>query len=84
LEVAQDFAQVVGCLHLLLDTQAIFVHGPLCGLGRAFWEAVVERSVVLMPRLAARRPPLVCSTLMDEAGALGAASMAMEQWVPNL
>jgi hypothetical protein len=34
--------------------------------------------------LAARRPPLVCSTLTDEAGALGAASLAMEHWVPIL
>lgn len=83
-EVAQDFGQVVGCLHLLLDTEAIFVHGPLCGLGRGFWEAVVDLSIVLMPRLAVRRPPLVCSTLTDEAGALGAASLAMEHWVPIL
>jgi predicted NBD/HSP70 family sugar kinase len=83
-DVAQDFAQVVGCLHLLLDTQAMFVHGPLCGLGRGFWEAVVDISVSLMPRLATRRPPLVCSALMDDAGALGAASLAMEHWVPDV
>jgi predicted NBD/HSP70 family sugar kinase len=83
-EVAQDFGQVVGCLHLLLDTEAIFVHGPLCGLGRGFWEAVVDYSIKLMPRLESRPPPLVCSALMDEAGALGAASLAMESWIPLL
>jgi predicted NBD/HSP70 family sugar kinase len=83
-DVAQDFGQVVGCLHLLLDTEAIFVHGPLCGLGRGFWEAVVDYSIKLMPRLASRPPPLVCSALMDEAGALGAASLAMESWIPLL
>jgi predicted NBD/HSP70 family sugar kinase len=83
-EVAADFALVLGQLHLLLDTEAFFIHGPLCGLGKGFWEEVVTQSEVLMPRLKSRTPKVVCSSLQDNAGALGAASLSMQQWLPLL
>lgn len=83
-EVAADFALVLGQLHLLLDTEAFFIHGPLCGLGKGFWEQVVTQSEVLMPRLKSRTPKVVCSSLQDNAGALGAASLSMQQWLPLL
>lgn len=82
--VAKEFALVIGQLHLLLDTEAFFIHGPLCGLGKGFWEEVVHQSEVLMPRLITRSPNVHCSTLMDNAGALGAASLAMKSWLPML
>ncbi len=81
--VRDDFARVIGCLHLLLDSEAYFMHGPLCELGQPFWSAVSARVAELMPRLLAARPPrIACSDLRDDAGALGAASLAMEHWLP--
>jgi predicted NBD/HSP70 family sugar kinase len=83
-DVAKDFATVIGQLHLLLDSGTYFVHGPLCGLGKAFWDQVMAHCEGLMPRLATRLPKVQCTTLMDDAGALGAASLAMESWLPTL
>ncbi len=81
--VRDDFANVIGCLHLLLDSEAYFLHGPLCELGQPFWSSVSARVAELMPRLLAKRPPQVsCSDLQDDAGALGAGSLAMECWLP--
>ncbi len=81
--VRDDFARVVGCLHLLLDSKAYFVHGPLCELGHSFWDEVSSRVTGLLPKLLAVRPPRIgCSDLHDDAGALGAASLAMESWQP--
>ena len=83
--VRDDFARVLGCLHLLLDSQCYFLHGPLCELGQPFWATVSHRVSELLPRLLAARPPRVtCSALGDNAGALGAASLAMESWAPTL
>jgi predicted NBD/HSP70 family sugar kinase len=82
--VRDDFAKVIGFLHLLLDTEAFFLHGPLCGLGTGFWDGVEARATQLMPRLRGRRPRVICSSLGDDAGALGAASLAMESWLPLL
>lgn len=83
-EVAADFAMLLGQLHLLLDTEAFFIHGPLCGLGKGFWEEVVTQAEALMPRLSSRSPRVLCSSLLDNAGALGAASLAMQDWLPLL
>lgn len=81
--VRDDFARVIGCLHLLLDSETYFMHGPLCELRQPFWDLVSVRVTELMPRLLAKRPPRVlCSGLHDDAGALGSASLAMEHWVP--
>lgn len=82
-DVVRDFAKVTGWLQLLLDTQAFFLHGPLTALGDLFWIEVAEEAARLMPRLAGRPPKIVCSCLADNAGALGAASLAMEAWQPS-
>jgi predicted NBD/HSP70 family sugar kinase len=80
--VVQDFAQVLGCLHLLLDSSAYFLHGPLTALGAKFCDDIVERIAVIIPNLDKRLPKLLPSLLGDEAGATGAACLAMERWVP--
>lgn len=77
-----DYARVMGLLHLLLDTPAYFLHGPLTALGARFGREISRRAVKLMPALATMPPSMVISTLGDDAGALGAASHAMEGWVP--
>jgi predicted NBD/HSP70 family sugar kinase len=77
-----DYARVMGLLHLLLDTPAYFLHGPLTALGERFGREISRRAVKLMPALAAMPPSMIISTLGDDAGALGASSHAMEGWVP--
>lgn len=81
-EVVADFARVAGWLQLLLDTEVFFLHGPLTALGAAFWDEVAAQAAVLMPRLRSRPPCIRVSDLDDDAGALGAASLAMESWQP--
>ncbi len=80
--IVEDYARIIGLLHLLLDSSAYFLHGPLTALGARFCEAVTRQSVVLMPALSQMPPKMVTSSLGDDAGALGAASHAMEAWQP--
>lgn len=81
-EVVQDYAQVLASLHLLLDTTTCFLHGPLTALGNRFCQAVCAAIPQMVPSLQDRPLALLPSTLSDDAGALGAASLAMEAWVP--
>ena len=81
--VIGDYARVIGCLHLLLDSEIYFLHGPLTGLGDRFCEAVSARSAAICPGLKESPPRIVASVLGDNAGALGAASQAMEAWTPD-
>jgi predicted NBD/HSP70 family sugar kinase len=82
--IIRDFAQVVGWLQLLLDTEVFFLHGPLMVLGTSFWDEVAQQAAVLMPRLNGRPPNIRVSDLDDGAGALGAACLAMERWQPAI
>lgn len=82
-DVIADFARVLGCMQLLLDPKICFLHGPLTALGEDFCSAVMEASRGIAPALKDIRLNLVCSQLGDDAGALGAASLAMEQWLPK-
>jgi predicted NBD/HSP70 family sugar kinase len=79
--IIADYARVLGCMHLLLDAHSYFLHGPLTALGDAFCAEVIESIGRLVPSLAARPVRLLRSDLGDDAGALGAASLAMERWV---
>ena len=81
--VIGDYARVIGCLHLLLDAEVYFLHGPLTGLGNRFCEEVAARTVEICPALTDNPPQIVASVLGDNAGALGAASQAMEAWMPD-
>lgn len=81
-EVVEDFARVMGYLHLLLDSAVYFLHGPLNGLGEPFCKAIAERTGEIMPAIKPNIPHIVPSTMADDAGALGSASLAMEKWIP--
>lgn len=81
--LVDDYARVIGLLHLLLDSPAYYLHGPLTALGERFGREIATRSTKLMPALASMPPRILISTLGDDAGALGAASHAMEAWVPE-
>ncbi|MCB1279242.1 ROK family protein [Prosthecobacter sp.] len=80
--VCEDFARVIGCLQLLADTGVFILHGPLTMLGTRFCESITQTALELMPALGAAGLRIVPSTLGDDAGALGAASLAMEAWMP--
>jgi predicted NBD/HSP70 family sugar kinase len=80
--VCTDFARVIGCLQMIIDTGVFILHGPLTMLGERFCHSIVEAACVLMPALRGTGLQVVPSTLGDDAGALGAASLAMEAWSP--
>jgi len=80
--IVEDFARVIGLLHLLLDAHAYFLHGPLTGLGTRFCTEVTRESIRLMPALGKMPPNMLISSLGDDAGGLGAASHALEAWKP--
>ncbi|WP_395741223.1 ROK family protein [Prosthecobacter sp.] len=80
--VCGDFARVIGLLQMITDTGVFILHGPLTVLGERFCSAIVEKAVALMPAMRSTGMKVVPSTLGDNAGALGAASLAMEVWAP--
>jgi len=80
--VCTDFARVIGCLQLLTDTDVFILHGPLTVLGERFCASIVQAARSLTSALANAPLKVVPSTLGDDAGALGAASLAMEAWSP--
>ena len=82
--VVNDYAHVIGRLHLLLDSGAYLLHGPLTALGAKFCDDIVARIGTLIPMLQGRLPKFLPSRLGDDAGALGAASLAMERWEPKM
>ena len=82
-EVVSDFACFLGCVQMLLDTGTYFLHGPLTRLGQRFCEEVLAGMESRFPELKGSMPRLVGSSLGDDAGALGAVSLAMEKWVPG-
>ena len=82
--VVEDYAQVLSLLHLLLDSGTYFLHGPLTALGERFCHQVADCSARNNPALRDSPPKIIPSALGDEAGALGAATHAMEAWLPSL
>lgn len=80
--VCVDFARVIGCLQLITDTSVFILHGPLTALGERFCDAIVAAVRTIMPALDDVPFKVTPSTLGDDAGALGAASLAMEAWQP--
>lgn len=81
-EIIDDYAKAIGCLQLLFDPECFFLHGPLTSLGRRFCAQVETRTRAITPALLESPLQIVPSTLGDDAGALGAASLAMESWAP--
>lgn len=80
--IITDYARVLASFQLLLDTHSYFLHGPLTALGEAFCADITASIATLVPSLRDKPLRLFRSRLGDDAGALGAASLAMEKWVP--
>lgn len=80
--IVQDYARVLSSMHLLLDSDTWFLHGPLKALGDEFCEDIVAAAARMAPALRGKSIRLLRSQLGDDAGALGAASLAMEKWTP--
>jgi predicted NBD/HSP70 family sugar kinase len=81
--VILDYAQVLASLHLLLDGTTCFLHGPLTVLGDRFCHAISAAMLQSTPSLKNQPLAFLPSKLADDAGALGAASLAMEAWIPD-
>ena len=81
--IITDYARVMSLLHLILDARAYFLHGPLTVLGERFCQQIQSQVLQLTPVLHTMPPEILPSILGDEAGALGAASLAMEAWTPE-
>jgi predicted NBD/HSP70 family sugar kinase len=77
-----DFARVIRSVQLIVDPEIFFLHGPLTALGAAFCQNIQTTVENLEPKLPTMQIRIVPSTLGDDAGALGAASLAMETWNP--
>lgn len=82
--VVLDFARVIRSIQLLVDPEKIFLHGPLTSLGPRFCEEISALVSTLPPQLPDMKIQLVPSSLGDDAGALGAVSLAMEEWEPQV
>jgi predicted NBD/HSP70 family sugar kinase len=82
-EVVEDFGRLVACLHVLLDAEVYLLHGPLTALGPDFCDEITETAERICPAIAAGSLKVKPSSLGDRAGALGAASLAMEAWIPE-
>jgi predicted NBD/HSP70 family sugar kinase len=80
--VCADYARVIGMLHLIINTGVFILHGPLTILGERFCRSITASALTQMPALRTTGLKIVPSTLGDNAGALGAASLAMEAWSP--
>jgi predicted NBD/HSP70 family sugar kinase len=83
-EVVTSYARVLGMTQLMIDSQLYFLHGPLTALGQRFCDEIMVRAVQLMPALRQSPVTLIPTALGEEAGALGAASLAMEAWNPEV
>ncbi|WP_395718890.1 ROK family protein [Prosthecobacter sp.] len=81
-EVCADYARVIGCLQMIADSGVFILHGPLTMLGNRFCDDIVSAAYEMMPALSTVPLKVVPSSLGDDAGALGAASLAMEAWSP--
>ncbi len=77
-----DFAQVIRTVQLIVDPEIFFLHGPLTALGANFCQDITTMVESLSPKLPGMNIKIVPSSLADDAGALGAASLAMENWDP--
>lgn len=82
-EVAADFARIIGWLQLLLDPEVFILHGPVRHLGDDFCRTIIRHVEESVPALRDLPPRLALTTLGEEGGALGAACMAVEHWLPT-
>lgn len=81
--IVDDYARLLELLQWLLDSHTYFLHGPQTALGERFCQAIVEKLVTRVPAFRESLLQLIPSKLGDDAGALGAASLAMEVWAPE-
>jgi predicted NBD/HSP70 family sugar kinase len=78
-----DYARVIRSVQLIVDPEVFFLHGPLTALGAEFCSDIESSVAGLEPKLPDMKIRIVPSTLGDDAGSLGAASLAMEIWDPS-
>ncbi len=83
LSIVDDYVNLLELLQWLLDSHTYFLHGPQTALGERFCQAIMGNLKNRVPAFRDSMLQLVPSILGDDAGALGAASLAMEAWAPE-
>jgi len=81
--IVDEYSRLLELLQWMLDSHTYFLHGPQTALGERFCQAIVEKLKKRVPAFQDSMLQLVPSSLGDDAGALGAASLAMEVWAPE-
>ena len=88
LKTLRDSAEVVGKavaqMSLLVDPEQILISGPLAAAEESFVVPLREAVEHYLPRNHTGIPTVSGSQLGPLAGALGAASLAVQAWQPNL
>lgn len=87
LEVLETAARAVGRviaqISLLLNPEKVILAGPLAKLTDAFLEPIRHIVYPLSNTKHARAPRIVASEFGVHGGALGAAALAVHQWIPS-
>jgi predicted NBD/HSP70 family sugar kinase len=82
--LVEELAVICATSISMLDPQMVFVYGPLSEFGDVFYAALNQRVKSYFSATSKQQVPMILATkLMANAGALGAAGLAMNQWSPE-
>ncbi len=82
-EAASVIGRAVAQMSLVIDPEQIIVSGPLASVDQAFVAPLRDAVEDSLARHDSRVPTVLASQLGSLAGALGAATLAIESWQPN-
>jgi len=83
-EAASVIGRAVAQMSLVVDPEKIIISGPLAGAEKAFIGPLRDAMEESLSRHDSRVPSVHASKLGAFAGALGAATLAIESWQPSL
>jgi N-acetylglucosamine repressor len=72
----------LGQLSLTIDPAKVILAGPLTALGEVFLRPLRNRVERVLQLSGTNSPEIVCSTMGEFSGALGAAALALHEWKP--
>lgn len=81
-EAARSLGWAIAHLSLVTDPQKIILAGPLTLLGDNILQPLREAAGSILALSESRMPEIVCSTMGEFSGALGAAALAVHEWKP--
>jgi glucokinase len=81
-EAVRCLGWAIAHLSLAIDPQKIILAGPLTLLGDSLIQPLREATEPILALSDSRMPEIVCSTMGEFSGALGAAALAVHEWKP--